>query len=300
MAARTRRQRMLTLPLLAVLLSGCTADSPAPTAAPDPLPENHGKVQAQLFLGDGDNQPLLVALGGSEGGNAWAADRWHQQREEFAAQGFAVLAVGYFGMDGVPAQLDRIALEGVHQAVLDASANAEVNENCIAVMGGSKGGELALLLGSHFDTYKSVVAVVPGSAVFAGLTDTLDTSSFSLNGEPLPFVPVPAEAVPALRAGDLRSAFSMMLEDDAAVAKASIEVENINGPVLLVSATEDEYWPSTEMSEVMVQRLEEHNFPHYVEHVAVRGNHAAPLDHFDEIEQFLGTRLLAANTADCS
>ena len=40
------------------------------------FPENHGNVEAELFLGDGERQPLIVGFGGGEGGNAWASDFW--------------------------------------------------------------------------------------------------------------------------------------------------------------------------------------------------------------------------------
>lgn len=51
------------------------------------MPENHGKVNVELFMGEGKNQPLIVGLGGSEGGNAWASDFWKDQRDEFISQG---------------------------------------------------------------------------------------------------------------------------------------------------------------------------------------------------------------------
>lgn len=38
-----------------------------------PLSENYGKVDTQLFLGDLDNQLLIVAFGGSQGGNTWTS-----------------------------------------------------------------------------------------------------------------------------------------------------------------------------------------------------------------------------------
>lgn len=33
-------------------------------------------IESVLYLGKGKNQPLIVGLGGSEGGNAWASDYW--------------------------------------------------------------------------------------------------------------------------------------------------------------------------------------------------------------------------------
>jgi pimeloyl-ACP methyl ester carboxylesterase len=94
-------------------------------------------------------------------------------------------------------------------------------------------------------------------------------------------------AAPALMKRDLRAAYSTMLEDEEAVTRAQIEVERINGPILLVSATRDEMWPSAEMSGALVRRLERADFAHHYQHLAIEGDHAEPLEHFDEIFDFL-------------
>ena len=264
------------------------------------MPENHGMVNVELFVGEGENQPLIVGLGGSEGGNAWASDFWKDQRDEFISQGYSFLAVAYFGEKGVPNNLDRIALDGVHRAIVEASKNPKINDKCIALIGGSKGAELSLLLASHYPDIKTVVAVVPGNAVYPALTIAMNTPSFSLNGKNLPFVPLPSSATFPLIKGDLRAVWVEMLKDQKAVDKASIPVENINGPIFFLSATEDEAWPSSEMSVSMVQRLKENDFPHYFDHVAIEGNHASPLDHFDKIEKFLAANFLNESSSGCS
>ena len=264
------------------------------------LPQNHAEVNAELFLGESDNQPLLVGLGGAEGGNAWASDFWKGQRDEFIAQGYSFLAVAYFGEDGTPQNLDRIALEGVYKAISEAAQNPNVNGDCIALIGGSKGAELALLLGSHYSDIDAVVAMVPGNAVYPALTIAMNTPSFTLNRESLPFVPVPFSATWPLVKGDFRAAYEEMLKDQIAVKEASIPVENINGPVLFVSATKDEVWPSTEMSEMMVERLGKKGFLHTVEHIAIEGGHTEPFKNFDVVEQFLQTNFREGRTAGCS
>lgn len=251
------------------------------------LPVNHGKVNAQLFLGSGENQTLIVGLGGAEGGNAWASDYWSEQRNTFINRGYAFLAIGYFGMKGTPKYLDRIALDGVHDAVMNAARNTKVNNKCIAIIGSSKGAELALALGSYYPDYNAVAAIVPGNAVFASLTDAMVTPSFSIYDEPLPFVPVPWSATPALLTGDLREAFTKMLEDKEAFKQARIKIEKVNGSIFFLSATNDEMWPSTEMSEAMMQDLKAKKFPHVYKHIAIKGNHSAPLEHFVKVEEFL-------------
>ncbi len=257
------------------------------------LPARHGQVDAELFAHDGEKRPLIVGLGGSEGGNAWATKTWQKQRERFLDQGYAMLAVGYFGTPNSPKHLDRISLDGVHAAIAKAAQDPRVDGRCIALIGGSRGAELALLLASHYPEIGAVVAIVPGSAVFPALTDAMTTPGFSLHDKPLPHVPMTWSATPYLFTRDLRSAFESIMRDEAAMRRAAIPVERINGPVLFVSAAQDEMWPSQDMAEAMMQRLRSHGFRHPAEHLVVQGGHNEPLDEFPKMEAFL-----KANFAD--
>jgi pimeloyl-ACP methyl ester carboxylesterase len=187
----------------------------------------------------------------------------------------------------------------VYAAIAEATDHPKVNRECIALIGGSKGAELALLLASRYPDIKAVVGIVPGNAVFAAHTIAMNTSSFSSSDDPLPFVPVPWSAVPSLIKSDLRSAWEEMLKDEEAVERAAIPVEKINGPILLLSATRDEFWPSTEMSEAIVRRLQEHRFPYRYEHVAIEGGHRAPQERGDFVEEFLQANLLEESAAGC-
>lgn len=258
------------------------------------LPARHGQVDAELFARAGGRHPLIVGLGGSEGGNAWATPVWRKQRERFLDQGYAMLAVGYFGTPHSPAQLDRISLDGVHAAIVRAARDPRVDGRCIAVIGGSRGAELALLLASHYPDIKAVVAIVPGSVVFPALTDAMTTAGFSFHDRPLPFVPMTWGATPYLFTHDLRAAFETMMRDEAAVARAAIPVERINGPVLFVSAAQDEMWPSKDMADAMMRRLQARGFRHHAEHLVVQGGHAEPLDEFPKMEAFLRRRFAEA------
>jgi len=148
--------------------------------------------------------------------------------------------------------------------------------------------ELALSLAARYPDIDGVVAIVPGMAVFPGITDAMTTSFFTWQGEPLPFVPVPWSTTWPLITGDLLRVSEIMLEDTAAVANAVIPVGNINGPFLFVSASQDELWPSRAMSDaMMMQRLELHQFPHAHEHIIIDGGHTSPARHFKGIEAFL-------------
>ena len=248
---------------------------------------NTPNAESILYVGKGKNQPLIVGLGGSEGGNAWASDYWKETRDEFIDQGYAFLSIGYFGAKGTPTLLDKIALEDIHNAIMTATDNPKINKNKIAIVGGSRGADLALLLGSYYRDITCVVALVPSHVAFPGHTDHFTTSCWLFQGKELPFVPVNEEAVPFLMKADLRGTFEAMLKDSVAEEKALIKVENINGPILLISATDDEICPSTPMSKKMVTRLDNNKFKYNFEHIAVEGKHDEPLKHFDLVFKFL-------------
>ena len=84
--------------------------------------------------------PAIVWLGGSEGG----------LREGTAAllasHGYATLALAYFGVDPLPPELIEIPLEYCKEGIDWLKAQPSVDAQHIAVLGGSKGAELALLL----------------------------------------------------------------------------------------------------------------------------------------------------------
>jgi len=244
-------------------------------------------TDSKLFLGKGKNQPLIVGLGGSEGGNAWATDHWKTTRDKFIQQGYAFLALGYFAAPGAPDTLDQIALEDVHNSIMESSKHKLIDASRIAIIGGSRGGDLALLLASHYPDIKCVVALVPSHVTFPGHTMHFTTSCWTYEGKQLPFVPLNDEAIPFLLQRDLRNTFEAMLRDADAERKSAIEVEKIKAPILLLSATKDEIIPSTSMCNKMMARLKANSFPYPYQHIVIEGSHAEPLNHFDQVFLFL-------------
>lgn len=269
--------RSIILALLLLITTAATAQIQLQTP----------RVESVLYLGKGKKQPLVVGLGGSEGGNAWTSDHWKGTRDQFLEKGYAFLALGYFGAPGTPDTLNKIALEDVYHAIQTAARHKSVNKKRIAIIGGSRGADLALLLGSHYHDIRCVVSIVGSNAVFPGHTQHFSTSCFTFEGKELPFVPVNEAAVPFLMQRDLRGCFEAMLQDTAAATTAAIPVENIHGAVLFLSATKDEICPSTPMAEAMVQRLKSHQFTHPYQHQAIEGSHTEPLKHFDAVFGFL-------------
>ncbi|WP_192350444.1 S9 family peptidase [Algoriphagus sp. Y33] len=252
------------------------------------LSENHGKIDTHLYLGDSASQPLIVAFGGGSGGNDWERNYLKEKRDEFLARGFAVLAIGYFNSGQSPNTLDRISLDAISDSVLQiAKRHPQVDSSRIILMGASKGGELVLNLASRYSHFKGVIALSASHVSFPAHTLAANTSSWQDNNREIPYVPAPLTTlVPALM-GNLYEAFTLMLEDKNAVHLAEIEVENINGPILLLSGTQDEQWPATHMSEQLISRLAKHKFKHRYLHLAFKGGHVEPLNHFDKVFEFL-------------
>jgi len=252
------------------------------------LSANHGKMDTHLYLSDSASQPLVVAFGGGSGGIDWERNYLKDTRNQFLARGFAVLAIGYFKTDQSPSSLDRISLNAISDTILHiASRYPQIDTSRIILMGASKGGELVLNLASRFAHFKGVIALSTSHVSFPALTIASNTSSWQFNDQEVPYIPAPLKIIgPALR-GDLYSAFAMMLEDEKAVALAEIEVEKINGPILILSGTRDDQWPATRMSQQIINRLAKKNFKYSYQHLPFEGGHIEPLNHFDKIFNFL-------------
>jgi len=56
------------------------------------LSKQHGVVETLLYLGDSENQPLIVAFGGAEGGIDWHRNHMKSKRDSLIQKGYAVLA----------------------------------------------------------------------------------------------------------------------------------------------------------------------------------------------------------------
>ena len=255
---------VLTCGLL-VLTAPATAQTPpsAPAAAPAPPTQElrEAGLVADYFAADPTTASpgAIIVLGGSEGGLGGS----RSLARRLAAAGFDAIAVSYFGEAGQSSRLDQIPIEPVARAREWLEARPGPGE-AIAVLGVSKGGELALLTASRDPAIKAVVAAVPSHVVWQGidLQGGMAGSSWTAGGVPLPYVPYDLSngfvSIHALYAGSLASA----------PAEAEIPVEQIAGPVLLVSGQADTLWPSTEMANRVEQRLRANNFPHGVTHLA--------------------------------
>lgn len=225
-------------------------------------------------------RPVIIVLNGSGGGIP------RQRAALYAAHGYTAFALGYFKAPGLPAHISHTPLEYFEKALRWTRANLDPAGGFVAVTGQSRGGELTLLLASRFpELVNAAIAYVPSAVVHGTLRagapgEAPDSPTWTWRGEPLrnvwqdnpqadwaAFNQVPADGQPVRQA----PAFHTPLRDAAAVAAARIAVEDIQGPVMLISGTDDGFWPSTMFSEQIAATLKQHGHRWPVEHVCGQG-----------------------------
>jgi dienelactone hydrolase len=241
-----------------------------------------------LFVPDGAGpHPLVLVLAGSGGG-------LHEQRAAlYAAHGYAALALGYFKTPGRPDHIGDMPLEYFENALRWSRCTLAPRHGFVAVSGVSRGGELALLLGATYPQWVSaVIAYVPSAYLHgtlrAGRPDQArDATVWTRAGQALPNAwkdnpyadwtrfDQPLQAGTPIRQA---AAFQSIMRGVDHVAAARIPVERIGGPVLLISGTDDGFWPSTHYAERVTDTLHAHAHAWPVEHVVgVGAGHAIGL-----------------------
>lgn len=108
-----------------------------------------GGLKATLFTpSTGGPHPAIICVEGSLGG-------LHENRAALlASHGFATMALAYFGVEGIPAELNEIPLETVEKGIKFLEKKETIDSNRIGIWGFSKGAELALLAGATFPKFR--------------------------------------------------------------------------------------------------------------------------------------------------
>ena len=248
------------------------------------VPVREQGLVGTLFRPDSDGpRPAIIDLGGSEGGLS------ESRAALLASHGYVALALAYFGIEGLPQDFVRIPLEYFETAIGWLQAQECVASDRLAVMGESRGGELALLLGATFPQIRAVVGVVPSGVMltgfrrgFLGLVEMVirRPPGWTFRDASLPGL-VPGVSFSSfvsygwkrLRRAPIAATpfFLEAMQDKDALERASIPVERINGPVLLLSGEDDQFFPSALSSEAARERLARHKYPHRYEHVSYPG-----------------------------
>ena len=225
-----------------------------------------------LYLPPGPGpHPAVLILNGSGGGIN------EPRAALYASRGYAAFAQGYFKAPGLSDYISNTPLEMFKQGMDWLRRTVRPLHDFVAISGQSRGGELVLLLGATYpEDVSAVVAYVPGAVVHSGQNAAdpavgREGPAWLLGGRPVPHVWEnnrtatwkPFDEGPAPHRHE--RAILTALEDPDAVARARIPVERIQGPVILLSATDDGSWPSSLYSRMVRDKLAETRHPYPVE-----------------------------------
>jgi len=214
--------------------------------------------------------PGVVLFHGSSGNRSIAPAR------ALASRGFTVLAVQYFSpaYPALPDDLVEVPVEYADRAVEWLARHESTTDEPIGLGGFSRGGELALLVGTRHENVGAVVNWVGAALVFNAVVVTddgtvspasPDTSAWAVDGDPLPHLS--RDRFEPQR--DLTDAYRRWLEDtpDGRVRDAEIPLGDVDAPILLLSAGADGVWPSRYLLNRAADRLDAaddgYRFEHY-------------------------------------
>ena len=200
--------------------------------------------------------PVVILLAGWGDGPAPLASAL------LASKGYAVLNVGFHHWEGTPELLVEIPVETVTNALDWIKGDDRFDASRVGIYGTSKGAELALVAAVHDVRLRAIAAWVPSSIVFSGIDfrNSRPGSSWTLRGQPLPWAPA--------RVGlhEVRNSLRFLMRRPlifgpsyinglaGAPEEATIAVEQIDAPILLVSGSDDQVWPSSLMSNQIAER----------------------------------------------
>jgi dienelactone hydrolase len=218
--------------------------------------------------GDRLRHPGIIVLGGSEGGPGLS-----DAALLLASRGFTTMSLAYFGANGLPPTLQSIPIEYFGKALAWLRARPETDSRFVAVFGASRGAEAALQFAATYPEVAAVIARSPSYVRWEGATarQLPGGPAWTWQGKPLTYLPI---RIPLSFAAQFvwnsvmgnpipfTPLFLHNLENSGDTSNVEIPVENIRGPVLLLSGKDDQKWPSSLMATRLMERLRHHAHPY--------------------------------------
>lgn len=216
---------------------------------------------------DGLPHPGVLLLHGSESADLAAAATL------IASEGYSVLALRWFGCEDRPPHLVNVDLNDVDDVVTYMYNDDRVLGDRIAVIGMSRGAELALEVAADNVNVGLTIALSPSSIRQAGIGEnySFKDPAWVRDGEPLEWVSggsgfgmMVMYLSSVIRRKPMRQTRGF-LEDlhkkVEAVERSAIPVEKCNGPLVLIVGDDDGLWPSQEYAERIAGRLADAEWP---------------------------------------
>ncbi len=221
--------------------------------------------KAKYFkIDDSIKKTAVIALGGDEWCDFWC--------DRLAGNGHIGMSLSYFNQEGLPSRMEEIPLEYFEKAIDWLRSQPEVDTSKVLVMGSGRDAELALLLASTYpDKIHGVIGYCPGSVhwsntVFSWNSDEIKPS-WTLNGQAIPFIKMEKIRGGVNETIDGLAYWNSGLDDTLQVNNSIIKVENVAGPILLITPTDDQLWPSYRMSKMIEKRLRKYDFKYKVQNI---------------------------------
>ncbi|WHI47611.1 alpha/beta hydrolase family protein [Microbulbifer sp. EKSA008] len=235
----------------------------------------HKNLVANLYLPKIEHKlPVVIAFGGSEGGLSTG----NANGEMIAPHGVAVLALAYFKEKGLPKTLDQIPMEYFVDAIDYLESHPSIDSSRIGIVGGSRGSEAAFLLAAMDSRIKSIAVTTPSKVAWYGLT--IPKSAWTFKDKDIPALGLGLDSN-----AKLIDRFNVALGNLNNVKKSLFKFENINGPILMVSAENDQVWPSYQMSKDIELYLQNKNFKYKVVHNSYKTGHGFSKETAPEIKK---------------
>lgn len=232
-----------------------------------------GFVGAFYYVKGARRLPVVIALGGSEGG----LDVANWLGPKLVARGFVVFGLDYFSppsepVAGVPSTLTEIPVELLQQVRDWLKSRREADTRRLGLFGYSKGAEYALVQASTYQWVRAVAAFAPSDYVWQGIRygEGPSVSSWSRGGHDLPFLPTAGtrdEIIKGRKPGG-RSYLARVAKANLQAASpemraaAAIPIERSNAAFLLVGGGDDQLWDSGASVERLETRLKTAAYPH--------------------------------------
>ncbi len=219
-----------------------------------------------FFPVEGSKKAIIVVCG--LGSGLVLSEKMAQQ---YQRMGYSALALGLYKTKYTPANYVNIPLEYMEMALLWLK---DEGIEKVFVDGLSKASEYVLYAASKFDTISGVIVRSPNYYVSEGMmgTQLSGGSSIQVNGHPVnysSFVQRDIKALDFIASGVDLNVLSYF--DKVAIKDNSIiQIEKINGPILMIYSLSDTVFPAQDNVQKMIERLKTHDFSHPFDTLCVK------------------------------
>jgi acyl-coenzyme A thioesterase 1/2/4 len=242
----------------------------------DVLPVRDGRLRGLVFRHRDRTRArgAIMSLTGSGGGVETS------YAPVLASLGYDVLSLAYFAYEDLPRTIASLPLEYFAEGF--EWMRRELGAKRTAVQGASRGGELTVALASYLPQYvDGAIGIVPMYASSAGWDPDgkgVGGPSWTFEGREIPW----AEPQDPLSLDDMRRLAENLplgyaatpyyradLDRPEVRAQCAFPIERTHGRLLLISAMDDQMWPCSWGSDVVVNRLRAKGHRHAFSHLAL-------------------------------